>query len=183
MRAAEQALRAAQASDNPSISGEAEAAVYNRPTASTHPAAVGLVLEVPLYQGGATRARIAAARAELNTRRAEAAQTEHRLRQRLLELWLELGDLKVQRDQVQAEDAYRGLYLDRSRALYDLEVRTDLGDAMVETSAVRLKRAEVELRWRLVQAQLAAMTGDLIEADASGSGSTSGASSQESSQP
>lgn len=165
VRAAEQSLRAAQAGDNPTISGEAEAGVYNRQTGSTYPLAVGLVLEIPLYQGGESRARIAAARAELMSRQAELAQTEHDLRQRVLELWLELGNLKVRRDQVRSEDAYRGLYLDRSRALYELEVRADLGDAMVETSVVRYRLAEVQLQWRLAQAQLRALTGELIEGE------------------
>jgi outer membrane protein TolC len=186
-RAAERALRAAEAGDNPTLSGEAEAGVYNRPTGSTHPLAVGLVLEVPLYQGGESRARVAAARAELSARRAENAQTEHRLRQRLLELWLELGELKIRRDQVRAQDEYRGLYLDRSRALYELEVKTDLGDAMTETSAVRYRQAEVRLRWLMAQAELRAMTGELLAGasdadpeDASDSGSGSVVPNQES---
>jgi outer membrane protein TolC len=165
VRAAEQALRAAQANDNPTISGEAEAGVYNRPTGSTHPLAIGLVLEIPLYQGGEHRARVAAARADLGARQAELAQTEHRLRQRLLELWLELDELKVRRDRVRAQDDYRGLYLDRSRALYELEVRADLGDAMVQTSAVRSREAEVQLRWFMVQAELRALTGELIASE------------------
>jgi outer membrane protein TolC len=180
-RAAEQALRAAEASNNPTLSGEAEAGVYNRPTGSTNPLAVGLVLEIPLYQGGESRARVAAARAELGARRAELAQTEHQLRQSLLELWLELGELKIRREQVRAQDDYRGLYLDRSRALYELEVKTDLGDAMSETSAVRYRQAEVRLRWLMAQAELRAMTGELIAGESDGdSGPGSAAPSQES---
>jgi outer membrane protein TolC len=163
VRAAEQALRAAQAGDNPTLSGEAEAGVYNRPTASTHPLAVGLVLEVPLYRGGETRARIAAARAELSRRQAELADSEQQLRQEVLELWLELGRLQVRREQVDTEDEFRELYLDRSRALYDLEVQTDLGDAMVQTSVVRYRQAEVQLQWQLAQARLRALGGELID--------------------
>ena len=66
------------------------------------------------------------------------------------------------------QDDYRELYLDRSRALYEMEVRTDLGDAMVQMSAVRLDRARAVFDWMLTRAQLAALSGGLIDAEAKG---------------
>jgi hypothetical protein len=57
---------------------------------------------------------------------------------------------------------YRELYLDRSRALYELEVKTDLGDAMTEMSAVRLDVAHTEFAWMMAQAELAALAGRLL---------------------
>ena len=58
---------------------------------------------------------------------------------------------------------YRDLYLDRSRALYELEVRTDLGDAMSQISDVRLRRARIMFDWAMNEAKLRAMTGSLLE--------------------
>ena len=57
---------------------------------------------------------------------------------------------------------YRELYLDRSRALYELEVKTDLGDAMTEITAVNLDRARAEFAWLMTLAELDALRGRLI---------------------
>ncbi|MFM1892358.1 MAG: hypothetical protein RLZ44_1435, partial [Pseudomonadota bacterium] len=134
--AAQQALAAAAAADGPVLSGEAEAAVYNRMTNSTNPLGIALVLEVPLATGGVTDAKVAAARAELREAEARLDQARLDLRQSVLDLWLELDALRLRQEELRTLADYRELYLDRSRALYELEVRTDLGDAMVQTSAV-----------------------------------------------
>ena len=84
----------------------------------------------------------------------------------MLDIWLELDTLRLRIEEVNALGDYRELYLDRSRALYELEVRTDLGDAMVQTSAVRLQRAEVVFDWLLAQARLAALAGRLVDNEA-----------------
>jgi outer membrane protein TolC len=163
--AAQQGLAAAEAADRPVLSGEAEAAVYNRMTNSTHPLGIGLVLEVPLATGGAGDAKIAAARAELREARARLDQARLELRQSVLDLWLELDTLRLRHEELRTLADYRELYLDRSRALYELEVRTDLGDAMVQTSAVRLLRAEAAFQWQLAQARLQALGGQLLGDD------------------
>ena len=106
---------------------------------------------------------MAKARADLQARRAELQATELKVRQAVLENRLALEDLKARMTQVKTLGDYRELYLDRSRALYELEVHTDLGDAMVQMSVVRLERAKVEFDWRLARARLAALTGRLIE--------------------
>lgn len=112
---------------------------------------------MPLYTGGARDAGLAAARAQ---QREAAARLE--LRQAVLELWMALDELRLRTEELRVLSEYRDLYLDRSRALYELEVRADLGDAMVQTSAVRLERAELALQWRLIQARLQALAGRLV---------------------
>lgn len=163
--AAQQAVAAADAADGPVLYGEADASVYNRMTSSTSPLGVGVVLEVPLYTGGARDAKLASARAELREAAARLAQARLDLRQHVLDLWQELDVLQQRDQELRTLADYRELYLDRSRALYELEVRADLGDAMVQTSAVRLQRAEVAFQWRLAQARLQALTGQLITVD------------------
>ena len=64
-----------------------------------------------------------------------------------------------QLEALQVRGDYRELYLDRSRALYELEVKTDLGDAMTEISALRLDTAFAEFEWMTTQAELAALAG------------------------
>lgn len=163
VHAAEQGLAAARKQYGPVLRGEVEAGTYERRLGSRNDWEAGLIFEVPLYTGRAGSAVVAKARAELAARRAELLSAELALRQTVLENRLALDDLKVQLEQVDKLGDYRELYLDRSRALYEMEVRADLGDAMVQISAVRLARAEVEFDWRLAHARLAALTGQLIE--------------------
>ena len=87
---------------------------------------------------------------------------EHVLRQQVLDLWLRLENLRIHLAGLGVRGDYRELYLDRSRALYDLEVKTDLGDAMTEISAVSLDVAQAEFDWMMTQAQLAALAGRLL---------------------
>ena len=162
VEAAEAGVEAARLGHGPVLSGELDASVYNRMTNSTHPLGAALVLEVPLLTGGARDAAIAQARAELRSSRASLTATEHALRQTVLDLWLGLGTLKRQLGALQARGDFRELYLDRSRALYELEVKTDLGDAMTEISALRLDLAYAQFEWLMTQAELAALAGRLL---------------------
>ncbi len=162
VEAAEAGVEAARMGHGPVLSGEIDASVYNRTTNSTHPLGAGLVLEVPLLTGGAKDAAIAAARAELRSSRARLTATEHALRQKVLELWLSLGTLRRQLEALRVRGDYRELYLDRSRALYEMEVKTDLGDAMTEISALRLDVAYAEFEWMVAQAEMAALAGRLV---------------------
>lgn len=161
--AAEQQLKSAKADNGPVIHGEIEAAVYNKVTSSRDPLAAGLVIEVPLSTGGAVDAKVARQRALLSERRAELAKGELELRQSVLELWLELGELKVALDEVEALGVYRELYLDRSRAYYELEVKSDLGDAETRMVDYQLQKARTEYQIALAWARLDAMEGRLIE--------------------
>ena len=61
--------------------------------------------------------------------------------------------LRIRLAGLQVRGDYRELYLDRSRALYELEVKTDLGDAMTEMSAVELDQARAEFEWIMTQVE------------------------------
>jgi outer membrane protein TolC len=160
-------VMAARAGHGPVISGEVDASYYNRETNTTHPLGAALILEVPILDGGAKDADVAEARAELRNSRAKLAATEYALRQQVLDLWLRLGSLRTKLQALQVRGDYRELYLDRSRALYELEVKTDLGDAMTEISAVRLDVAHAEFEWMTAQARLAALAGRLFTEESS----------------
>jgi outer membrane protein TolC len=162
VKSAQAGVKAARAGHGPVISGELDASYYNRETNSTNPLGAGLVLEVPLLTGGARDAAVAEAWAGLRSSQAQLAATGHQLRQQVLELWLRLGNLGKKLAALKVRGDYRELYLDRSRALYELEVKTDLGDAMTEMSAVRLDVAHTEFAWMMAQAELAALAGRLL---------------------
>ncbi|MCP3670131.1 MAG: TolC family protein [Gammaproteobacteria bacterium] len=160
--AAQRALSAARAVGRPILRGEVVARTQNRTTSSTHPLSVGLVLEVPLGTGGKRDAEIAASMARLRKRRAELAQMEMEIHQLVLDQWLELDTLRSRLQELESVSEYRELYLDRSRALYGLEVKAGLGDAMVQTSTVQLQQAKAQFRWMLASVRLQALTGRLL---------------------
>lgn len=162
VNAANQGIQQAKTRYGPVIRGELAAAEYNRVTRSTFPLRAALVFEMPLYTGGLSGAGVAEATAEAHEKQALLAQAELGLRQSVLDLWLELETLRIQMEQINTLDDYRDLYLDRSRTLYELEVTADLGDAMVQTSEVRVRRAEVQFKWMLARAKLDALRGKLL---------------------
>lgn len=162
LEAARAELQAARNTYGPVLSGEVEAAAYNRETNTTHPFGASLILELPLFSGGADAAAVGAAQARLRASRARLGALENALREQVLELWLRLNTLRVAAEGLDVRDEYRALYLDRSRVLYDLEVKADLGDAMTETSAVRLDLARVAFDWIMTNAQLRALSGQLL---------------------
>lgn len=160
--AARAAVAAARNRYGPVLSGELEASVYNRMTNSTHPLGAALVLEVPLLSGGAQDAEIAAAGAELRRRSAELALAEQNLQQQVLDMHLRLQSLRIELSGLDVRRDYRELYLDRSRALYELEVKADLGDAMTQITAVTLDAARAQFDWILTQAEIKALSGRLL---------------------
>ncbi len=127
--------------------------------ARSGPFSAALVLEVALFDGGMQRARTAQREAETQQQRARLAQAELLLREQLTELWLQLDHLQQRREALRALANYQELYLDRSRALYELEFTADLGDAMTQTSAVRLQQASNEFELALTWAQIDALRG------------------------
>lgn len=160
--AAEQKLAAAGKRYGPVIRGELGAHGYARETRSTEPFSAALVLEMSLYSGGRDDAETARARAELMENQALKAKLELELRQQVLELWLEQNTLRRRLKELRAREEYRDLYLDRSRTLYELERTSDLGDAMVQVSAVRLELAKLQYQWMLNDMRLKVLTSEWL---------------------
>ncbi|MDJ0807650.1 MAG: TolC family protein [Gammaproteobacteria bacterium] len=161
----DQALRAAESEDNPVIRGELAMANYNRDLGGRNPMTASLILELPLYTGNRVDAKKAVQRARLREQQARLASLELELRQQVLEDWLELQRLQIRRQELTVADDFRDLYLERSRALYDLEISTDLGDSMVQIADLHLQQAENEFQIQLVSARLKALSGRLLIED------------------
>ena len=158
----EQLLRGAETEDNPLIRGELGVATYNRDLGGRNPLTASVVVEVPLFTGNRIYAKKALQRARLREQRAKLAAFELDLRQQVLEFWLELQRLKIRQQELIVTGDFRDLYLERSRALYDLERSTDLGDAMTQIADLHLQQAENEFQLRLIGAKLKALAGKLL---------------------
>lgn len=162
VESARRSVAEAAAGDNPVLSGEVELSRYARDAGGYDNWRAGVTLDVPLITGGATKAQTARRRAELQAARARLEKQRLAVRQAVLEAWGELTDLKARREEMVSLAAYRDLYLDRSRALYEMEVKSDLGDAMVRTSDARLKMARTEFQIALTWARIQALLGQTV---------------------
>ncbi|MCU7917169.1 MAG: TolC family protein [Candidatus Thiodiazotropha sp. (ex Epidulcina cf. delphinae)] len=157
--AAQRQLQASEAEDNPVLRAELEAAAYRRELGGRNPLAAALVLELPLYTGNRVAAEVAEGRALIQQKQAELTAYEYALRQQLLDHWMELDRLRLQRDELQVTGDYRDLYLDRSRTLYEMDMATDLGDSMSQIADIQLERARNAFQIQLVHARVQALTG------------------------
>ena len=160
LTAAQQQAKASQYAGNPVIRGEMTLGEYERETASTHKASAGLVLEVPLYTGGRVDAEKAKANAKVLEKQAELRAMELSIREQAAEQLFLLESLKADLEALQVSEDYGEIYLDKNRALYELEVASDFGDAVVRVSRVILNKIRSELNYALTEARLAALMGN-----------------------
>jgi len=161
--AADRALRSAKASSRPSLDLEMEASQFERPIGLRNDARVGVVMKWPIYRGGEKRAKVIGADANLREKRALLLQTENALRQKTLDLLQKIDELQYQLKASKVLVDYRDLKLDQSRALYDMEVQTTLGDAMIGVTDAQWRDARVKYQLALAWAQLKALSGELVE--------------------
>lgn len=159
LEGAEQRVSSARSEKLPRLNGELEASSYSRQLGSSDTWRAGVTLSVPIYNGNRVDSAIATAQAEVMRLRAKLAQARQELRQALLESWFELQRLTRQREQATSELDYRELYLDRSRANYEMEVKADLGDAMVRLSDAQLALVKNDFDTALAWEKLRALVG------------------------
>lgn len=158
VEAARQRVEGAYAGRRPRLSGELEASEYSRSMGSNDKLRAGIYVEVPLYDGGAANSAVARQQAELYRAQAQLAEGERALRQAVLEQWTELNNLRIELERARAQRNYRDLYLDRSRARYEMEVTADLGDAMVRLSEAQLDEANARFAMALAWERMDALT-------------------------
>ncbi len=89
--------------------------------------------------------------------------TRQYLHQAALEQLLSIALLEAQQRENSVQIDYRDLYLDRSRTLYELEVKADLGDAMTNQTTARLAQMETDYQLLMSWAVLNALQGKLPE--------------------
>jgi len=161
VEAAHRRTDAARTQYRPRLSTHAQLGWWNREFGTErNPATVGLALEIPLYQGRRRGTALGQATAERHLAEAELAQSMIDVRATVRELYFEIEALLVQRDEAMARMDYRELYIDRARALYDMEEQADLGDSMVRQSAATHFNAANEFALALAFERLAVLVGD-----------------------
>ena len=159
MQAAHQRVLAARAESRPIIRGQLEASSYTRDFGSRDRYRAGITFEVPIFTNGRVKALVAKRRAEHGRASAAYRAMELRLHREIIETWNAIYVLKAQITEMLSLMEYRDLNLDRSRALYELDARTTLGDAMVRFSDARFKMARTRFQLALMWVKLDALLG------------------------
>lgn len=159
--AAAQKRRDAQRADGrPSLELEAETAAWSRDSLTRDDLRAGLNMVWPLWQGQRVDSRVAREQAQSQLLQQQHDRLALELRQALFETREEIAHLREsERPAAAVNSALRDWNLERSRAEYELELKTNIGTSMAETQLARLRRKAVEYRLALAWEKLAALTG------------------------
>jgi outer membrane protein TolC len=160
LAASDSRLAAIRAERNPTLEAEVVGSGYSRPSTTRDDFSAGLVFSIPLYQGGAVDSRLARELAQRERRLAELEKLKLDLADSLLATLQEIEWLRGSgRPAAEKQVEYRDWALERARAEYELELKTNLGSSMAETQAALLRRKQVEYRLALALARLEALSG------------------------
>lgn len=160
LSAADARLAAIRAERNPILDAEVIGANYSRESTTRDELSAGLVFTIPLYQGARVDARIARELAQKERTGAELEKLKFDLSDTLLATLQEIDWLRdSSRAAADKQIEYRDWALERARAEYELELKTNLGTSMAETQLAQIRRKQVEYRLALALARLQALSG------------------------
>jgi outer membrane protein TolC len=144
----------------PTLNASFEAFDYSRNTPSRDDLRARLNLVIPLTESGLNRSEIARTRATWLQASANVLQYEARLRNKVANYWHDLLKLQSRKKELEVSFARAEIELDKARGEYELEIKTDLGDAMVNISRMNYERARNRYDTALAWMQLSMLTGD-----------------------
>lgn len=160
LAASQKRMESLRAEKGPVLDAELQAADYSRPSTTRDNLSAGLILSWPLYQGNRSDSRIAREMAMFNKLQASTDTLKMELTQALLETCLDISKLQsTARSAARKYSDYRDLQLERSRGFYELELKSNLGTAMVGTAEANLRSRQIEYQLALSFASLEALIG------------------------
>ena len=160
LAASQKRMESLRAEKGPVLDAELQAADYSRPSTTRDNLSAGLILSWPLYQGNRSDSRIAHEMAQFNKLQASTDTLKMELTQAMLETYLDITQLQsTARSAARKNVDYRDLQLERSRGLYELELKSNLGTSMVETAAANMRARQIEYQLALNFARLEALIG------------------------
>ena len=161
IEAAQASVDAVRKADFPVLSAEFEAWEYTDNTSANRDRfRANLKFVLPLFGSTGTKdVRLAEAHNVLFRLQSELTSAEYVLRDRVLELLHGLEVNQAQEVAAAAHEEYRGYYQDHSRALYELELRSDLGNAQAKAAAAMLESTRVRFQRALLWTELDGLLG------------------------
>jgi outer membrane protein TolC len=158
--AEQQRVELARLGSQPMINADAklgQLSSYPRTREGRWEASIGI--ELPLYDRGLTRAGVDKAMSKVAMAQAEVELEAQRLRNKLTQLYFELSLLDVEEQALAAKQDFASVNLDFARAMYENELQTDFGNAMVEISQADYDQLAFQFRKILLWAQLNLLLG------------------------
>lgn len=119
----------------------------------------GINLEIPLYDNGLNESKVARAQAKVSMSQADYEAQAQALRDQLTQLYFELTLLEVESQALDARQVFAHVNLDFARAMYENELQTDFGHAMVDISQADYDLLAFNFRKILLWAQLNSLLG------------------------
>lgn len=160
LAASQKRMASLRAEKEPILDAEVQAADYSRTAATRDSLSAGLILSWPLYQGNRPDAHIARELAQFHKLQAGTEKLKMELTQALLETCLEITQLQnTARGAARKYVDYRDLQLERSRGLYEVELKSNLGTSMAGTAEANMRARRIEYQLALSFARLGALMG------------------------
>lgn len=164
LAAAQKRLEAQRDGNRPSLELEAGTATYSRDTMTRDNVHIGLALTWPIYQGRQNDAQVAQEQARFHLLQAQYENMRLDLRQAMRDTYENIDYLRNSARQAAAVYSnYRDLSLERARAEYELELKTNLGTSMADIQAARLRRKAVDYQLALAWEKLDGLLGRPVE--------------------
>jgi len=166
LAASEKRRDAFRAEKRPTLDAELQAADYSRSAITRDNVSAGLILSWPIWQGNRTDSKVAKEYALSNKARANLDKMKMDMSESFLETYLQIEQLQtVGRSSAQKKIEHNDLLMERSRSLYELELKSDLGTSMADTTESSLRARRNEYQLALAFARLEAMMGKPLEAE------------------
>jgi len=159
MLADKASLKAAQQQYGPTLVAGVEMNEYERNLPGRNNASIGVTLHVPLTGGSRSRAESARVTAQLSASQARYDQAKYSLRQQLSDLINRLEVLQFKRASDKQRLNSTALNVDRSRARYELEQQTTLGNSMAKYTEAEWLSAKDDFAIAITWAQIDLLTG------------------------
>jgi len=164
LAASQKRVESLRAEAGPTLDAELLAAEYSRISTTRDNLSAGLILSWPLYQGNRSDSRVAREMAQFSKLQASTDRLKMELTQTLLETCLDITQLQsAVRGAAKKNTDLRDLQLERSRGLYELELKSNLGTSMVGTAEANLRSRQIEYQLALSFARLEALMGKPLD--------------------
>jgi outer membrane protein TolC len=159
------ALNAVHKQYGPTVVAGLEMNEYERRLPGRNSASIGVTLHVPLTNGSRSQADTARATAKLSTSQANYDRAKYVLRQNLSDLVRRLELLRYKRTSDQLRLNSTALNLEKSRARYELEIQSTLGDTMAKYTEAEWMSAKNDFDIATTWAQIDILTGKKLYHD------------------
>ncbi len=158
--ASKQGLNIASSVISPNIDVEFQLNDYKYDTPTRDEWRASINFNIPLYSGDRSTSASQSASAKYHSTLSELQQAQSSLRIKVLKLWQRIKQKTVEFQGAKIKQEYRDLYLEQSRANYELEYKSDLGDSMVQFSRSRAERFSIEFDLEIAWRELISLVGN-----------------------